>query len=354
MQHLIHRVLRFFVLTLAAGLFAACSAPSANPAVNTPDQFAWQRFMEVSRPIPGDPQGHVAWEGWALAREVFADPNATPDWDTLVAAPRTLEHFDPMPLQQMAAHPEDAPVAAFDPALSPFGVNETRMNRATFDFIVANNLWYIEGQEALFASGHPIVFPVEAMEVKAQWRPVTPDQAPLYHTTTLTTADGQVHIFGLTALHITTKDLPNWFWATWEHKSNPDRETVIPSRDRAGLPVQLKGTVWENYVLRGSQIDFVDSTGRPTILANSQIEEGFEATSSCITCHARATIGKRDPTLGGAADRLDIFASVAPLLGSTGAPNPDWFYTLSNGTVTPKYAQTDFVWSLLRAGRRTP
>ena len=29
--------------------------------------------------------------------------------------------------------------------------------------------------------------------------------------------------FGLTALHITTKDLPNWLWATFEHVDNPAR-----------------------------------------------------------------------------------------------------------------------------------
>ena len=36
-------------------------------------------------------------------------------------------------------------------------------------------------------------------------------------------SSGVTRLFGLTALHITTKDLPNWFWATFESVYNPGR-----------------------------------------------------------------------------------------------------------------------------------
>ena len=45
------------------------------------------------------------------------------------------------------------------------------------------------------------------------------------------------------------------------------------------------------YRLKGAQVDFTDRTGRPTIVGNSITEAGFVSTSSCITCHARASIG---------------------------------------------------------------
>ncbi len=160
------------------------------------------------------------------------------------------------------------------------------MNRATFDFIVDNELWYVEGQQVMFDTGTPIAFPEESKEIKAQWRLIDQDAADRYHTATFINDDGEDELWGLTSLHITTKDVPNWFWATWEHADNTDLEAIVPSVDTHGLPDQLVGTKWENYVLRGSQVDFVDSTGRPTILANSQIEDGFQETSSCITCHA--------------------------------------------------------------------
>jgi hypothetical protein len=340
-------------------LLAACTTTIQHPAVNSPDHFAWQLFMEINQPIPDDPQGRVVWEGWALAREVFADPNGTPDWETLTDSPlRELEQFDPMPLQQLLADPTLTAIPEFDPILSLLFVNETRMNRAAFDFIVENELWYVEGQEAMFNRNESIIFPTDAKEVKALWRPIAPEEAHLFHTTTLTNAEGELELYGLTSLHITTKDLPNWFWATWEHVSNPNREAVVPSRDRAGLPAELRGTKWENYVLRGTQIDFVDPTGRPTILASSEIEAGFEATSSCITCHARSTIG---PAIVGQEfpfNRLAVFIGEDPTgqfpIGAVGAPDPAWFFDTSSGDETPKYVQLDFVWALIRAQRRNP
>ena len=46
-----------------------------------------------------------------------------------------------------------------------------------------------------------------------------------------------------------------------------------------------------DYRLKGAQVDFTDRTGRPTIVGNSITEAGFVSTSSCITCHAWASIG---------------------------------------------------------------
>ncbi len=158
----------------------------------------------------------------------------------------------------------------------------------------------------------------------------------------------------MTSLHITTKDLPNWFWATFEHEDNPGLEAVVPSKDEYGLPNSLKGTKWENYVLRGSQVDFVDSFGQKTILANSQIERGFQRSSSCITCHARATIGERPRKRQGESlgiNRLSVFEGDD---GSVGSPEPSWFVDTDRVPAAQEYVQMDFVWSLFRAQRRDP
>lgn len=55
-------------------------------------------------------------------------------------------------------------------------------------------------------------------------------------------------------------------------------------------PDELSGTKWENYRLRGTQVNFVDSFGKDTRLANAQIEANVELQSSCITCHAEAAM----------------------------------------------------------------
>ena len=110
-----------------------------------------------------------------------------------------------------------------------------------------------------------------------------------------------------------------------------------------------------------SQIDFIDPLGKPTILANSQIEEGFQTTSSCITCHAMASIG---PRIGKEkqANRLSIFQDTHAItgkdsivVGPTGSPDYSMFESKKFGDEVigeVNYIQSDFVWSLMRAKRQ--
>ena len=92
----------------------------------------------------------------------------------------------------------------------------------------------------------------------------------------------------------------------------------------------LEGTKWENYRLRGTQVDFVTSIGAPTVLANSQIESGFQQRSSCITCHALAFMDSRGMNIG--------FPTMV------GSPNPRDFVDPATGRPV---MQADFVWSML-------
>jgi hypothetical protein len=364
-------------------------------AINDADRFAWMLFSRINRPAnPAEPDGPVLWETWANARDVFADPNEPPTWEEEVAAKRSLDDLDPRPLQQVVADrlqesggpgERGANVQPqFDPQVIDRQGNETRLNRETFDFIVDNDLYFIEGQEAFFQQGRAVIFPLDAKEIKAQWRRLG-DVSDIdefrkeYHTAIFKRGEVE-EVWGLTALHITTKDLPNWFWATFEHKDNLGIEAVVPSRDSFGRAddgshterltalleeAGLDTRRWDNYRLRGTQIDFTDPIGRPTILANSQIEEGFQETSSCITCHARASIGPKPrqefPRPGEEprqsphdVARLPVFESDDPLRGSIGTPDPDWFAEDRTNPPAHKFTQLDFVWSMFRARRRDP
>jgi hypothetical protein len=194
--------------------------------------------------------------------------------------------------------------------------------------------------------------------------------------------DGTERLYGLTALHIVSKDLPSWFWATFEHVDNPTLEDSegwqLRSVDRfacAGEPadcnraprgIGLEGTVWENYRLRGTLTRFVDDAGRPLLLANSELEAGMQSTSSCITCHARSSIGLVDavPT------RLPIFegwpndgsrangsltagapATPGERRGYVGMPSREWFESV-RASGNSLFAPLDFVWSLSKARPR--
>jgi hypothetical protein len=456
-----------------------------HPAVNNPDKFAWELFIQLNHPAKvgergtpdltktlGEP-GLRVWETWKLARtEVFLpDGCKPPAWDEVaptpgpvasqpsllqsVQNPTELKFFDPPKFSEdiadrLGVEVDPSPLAQpnlnfatqLSPAISTPTVdvqdlgNETRMNRATFDFVVSKRLYNIEGQEDFLRRGLAIEFPADSIEVKAAWRlfserELDPErtfedlngdgtvadnerglallQRRFYVAYGLATDEGtqqvQTKPFGLVGLHIITKDIPNWFWATFEHASNPLPE--VGNLDRhsppeTGSPQEVSRTVWENYRLRGTQVDFVDATGRPTTLGNTQIEGGFQASSSCITCHARASIGQRldnlfardgqqmfgpgtfippsgsisrPPSAPGSytfgANRLNVFEDIhatrafptlpandpqnrtrqiARLTGAIGAPDPKLFAL--EGTSRAQYTQLDFVWSLRRAFRQ--
>lgn len=375
-------LIRHFMLLTAlccASATPALSEPYDIPqdtaaAANRPDEYAWRLFVAFNWPADATKRaansaakfgadGPVVWETWKNARgEVFRldgkDPGEWLDQPAIVAS-RNVTDFDPRPLQQIARDNERGiPQPAFDPFAALNQVNETRLNKEAYEFVRSKTLYNRDGQNALAKAGElTISFPLPAKEIKAQWRVIAEADKPRYHWTTLRQGDTTI-IFGLTALHITTKDLPNWFWATFEHVDNPTRPNnepwMLESRDSFACPtaphncnlaptgIGLQGTKWEFYRLRGTQTDFVDSRGNITHLANSQPEEGFQKTSSCITCHARATIGASGN------DRLPFFKPDQQ--SYNGPPDPNWFVTKdANGKQIPHYTQLDFVWSLFRA-----
>lgn len=218
------------------------------------------------------------------------------------------------------------------------------------------------------------------------------------------------------ALHISSKDIPNWVWATFEHVGNPGRcdytgcndsfgyessDTVntgqsknytrphmacdnlplpsfvldlgksypagsrrpslsavfaalgIGTTDSTTLVPSPKDRAWLSYELKGAQVEFADSTGRPTHLGNSVTEGGFVSTSSCMTCHARsgATVAGTIPPALGVFENGVTDSGYLP--SSYGLPLPDW-YNRSGQPPTLQVLQTDFVWGFLAANSTKP
>ena len=134
------------------------------------------------------------------------------------------------------------------PILAPIGqgvLEETRRNRASFDFIVQNNLFKLSGLIAAF--GKTISFPIDAIEIKANWVAVSgiPDfthnrvtvaEVPqLYHVSTANDVQ-----YALVAMHVISKLVPNWTWATFEHRFNPARCDVIGCKDMFGAQTAMR------------------------------------------------------------------------------------------------------------------
>jgi hypothetical protein len=347
------------------------------------DEYAWRLFVALNWPADRaarsadrkrrlGAEGPTVWESWQTAGNVFREDGADPgSWDGAMRLSTAAMdgRFETLSLKDLpnARHiVGGVMVPLLDPVADAKRLTEIRLNRATYEFIRAHELYNVEGQLRGVADG-PLAFPYGAKQVKAKWRVISPAERSRYHTLGVTLADGTRRLYGLTALHIASKDLPTWFWATFEHIDNrtlPDGEGwQLPSRDsfacrgaasdcnRAPRAVGLEGTVWQYYRLRGTLTDFVDTTGAPLRLANSELEKGFQATASCITCHARASIG----TTAGVTLRLPIFdptdaasdGRIRVRRGYTGLPQDEWFGPTAGGR--PVFRALDFVWSLSKA-----
>lgn len=196
---------------------------------------------------------------------------------------------------------------------------EVRMNRDAFTYVVDNpagyELFNLEGQQAALADpAYTFQFPAAALEVKAAWRILEPGQDDSRYWTSYgiyTDNHGKARLskIGLTGLHIISKILPDWVWYTFEQVDNPTAtyqyfegtrgSALGPNQtlNAAAAPVNarfqaaLAGTKWQYYALMGWQYQFEHPKGTPTLLANTQAETYFQASSSCMTCHSLSSIG---------------------------------------------------------------
>lgn len=330
-----------------------------------PDRLSWQLFVELTAPT-GYP-GKVVFESWASNEDTFV---AQPGWPT-VPSPKVL-HFPALAGQKPT---EQGPWQRMAP-----GGEEVRRNRVTFDYITAqeNRFHTRAGLARAFADKREIKLPVDSIEVKANWIIADAVERARYYVSVA--SDGKE--YALVALHITTKLIPNWTWATFEHADNIGRCDVMGCLDTFGATVPLVAPraspntrypscgkmealavmmgqaklspAFANYCLKGSQVDFVTSTGLPTLLGNSVTEFGFVDTSSCISCHARASVnaqGEPAHRFGfiEPPDRTRSNCPPAGLCSPNGSPDPAWFWdNLDSGEPVLKALQTDFLFSIAR------
>ncbi len=359
----------FAFVALAAGeAFAdSCSEtsleapePFADACVRTalenPSELAWvvlSKICDLGAPRGAEPQV-CEWQTWAT------------DDDTFPKAPREGDPPEWPERARPAAH-------RVDPE-APCGESEKLRNRAAFDYIVTRHLWHRDGLVGAWKEGaeNPqglrIDFPANAIEVEASWKRLGENRREgTFHQKTVVTTENETVLCGLTGLDVRVKILPNWLWFTVEHVDNPGRCDYIGCRDGFGqtpayVPPQPTtgkvypaedltcalqalipdlNEVWRQYRLKGTQLDFVGSDGRPTFLGNSHLEGPvIPASSSCITCHAQAGFDRKGMNLRG-------HGFVGPLsVAAYGAPDPAWFYDTAPTGWELRYRQADFTWAI--------
>ncbi|UXI69769.1 hypothetical protein [Tahibacter amnicola] len=170
-------------------------------------------------------------------------------------------------------------------------------NKSMFDFVFRNDIYHQEGIAAVFnrnaanisgsTAGLPyrltstagalteIDFPIDAVMIKSNWLEKGRAQAlglrddpnapyiKMTINTRVTDNNGSILVKGehwLVAMHISSKDIPNWLWATWEHVNNPGRCDYIGCNDSYGYSTADKvgANQATNYTTPFEQCDDLD------------------------------------------------------------------------------------------------
>jgi len=332
-------------------------------AINEPDRYAWQLFVALN--WPGDEnncqsdknkrlgeEGLTTWQMWRSREETFlANAKQPKSWNKACKSANFLT-----------------------PPQGDFSViadEEVRLNKRIYKYIRKNKLYSLDQQESLAKAGiKNIEFPIGVKEIKAHWVKISEDDKDRYHWITVE-RDNTTEFYGLSALHISSKDQPTWFWSTFEHIDNEQywpqvypsafRGWQVPSVDSIACPADnlacnelpqgfgLEGTKWQYFRLRGTQIDWVDNRGNPTVLTNSQIEGSFDQqTMSCLTCHALAVKGASGESMPIALLPGTVNDEGLPH-GYIGTLDPKLFNDSNNNPVP--YVGLDYVWTLRHAQR---
>lgn len=308
-------------------------------AGNDWDKVGWEFFIALNQPVATG-STTLVWETMRETTDVFLPNGATPNgWAVPPKTPqsvcdkaakiqgmdmaRPFHNFDSV-FQADGLQLLDNP-AALNPLASaarpPTAVQlQMLMDGVTLGYILEKSLYNMNGVSAFAQAGQPASFPANALEFKASaiWigndsklmnnlqktyeiinayyeihdtsgRPVLgPDGQPTY----------AVGWAALTGFHISIKPVTNpaWVWITFENMSNGTYTMAslqVPIPDAAKTynteyQKQLGTSALAQYQLDGSQVAFTEN-GKPTILANSQIESAFQHSSSCITCHGTSS-----------------------------------------------------------------
>jgi hypothetical protein len=245
------------------------------------------------------------------------------------------------------------------------------------------------GLAAAFTQVAPIGFPNDAVEIKIDWIPV-PTLIQFLNNNGVTgvtpaivaqnyfvTQQGSTQ-YAMTSVHIGTKDLPSWLWATFEHRWNPGRCGTMGCYDEYGVlppltsiaPAAVPNTqypacpkspelaatfrgeglpdVWQNYCLKSTQIDFVSTQlatqGQPVLNGDSIVERIAAnvpiAQSSCITCHAYAAFNK-DGKVCRDNNGLKTPAPVGPFTPQAGQKTFDFVWGLFFITIATRLAHPE-------------
>jgi len=331
------------------------SLPGSDDSLYGPSfsSLAWGLFMEAMSPTP---DGSLSFENWTEECQLNPDMVGCPSKSSRAAAAKAAGDGKVRLLHAGATGPiKKIPGTDCGPmitaAIKGYRAPSNLTKNAIFceevyvsppeaDFVQSAGLTTLVGQQ-VYGNEHTRVinFPgtglnqlrpdLDSLEVKLDWVPASSFKSPTFAcpdpTYTLYTQTINGTCYALVGVHISSKVMPTWLWATFEPNSritNPNRcdaklygpcfdpwgttsskpygkgETVQQSEElRQAMAAAQLHPAFRNYFLTGVQTKFVGSDGKPILLGNSFVEfnQGVApGESSCITCHQYAHFdGKR-------------------------------------------------------------
>src|SRR6185295_15978294 len=192
----------------------------------------------------------------------------------------------------MAAPPTNSSVKMVNTTIC----EEARQNPTTQAFIVKKGYQVRSGQAAAAKAGADIDFPGASIEVKVDWIPAS-DYSPAF---TCKTPPAGVHVsmidgecYAMAGMHISSKLLKDWIWATFEPQS-----------------LQANPTLLGNSIIEGENVGMT------------------KGTASCISCHSVSSVEADAAGTDG-----------IQFLPATGPVGPQF-------VVPAGWIARDFVWSL--------
>jgi len=354
----------FFLLSLlplgVSAAEAAAKAPTiARPATASDKDavaaYAWFLFVQAVTPAAN---GSLTFETWTEQCQLNPAMVGCPPPSATAGKTRTL-HASALARKVRGTAPKAAggtdngiecnamqttPLNGYAPpknvTSSAQFCEEVYVNPDEVAFVKTNGLVTLTGQQK-YAAGlsNTITFPWTAVEIKADWVPTSSFANPTFAcpdtTNTLYTETINGTCFALVGLHISSKVLPDWLWATFEPASvvtNPNRcdpklydacfdpwgttsktpygkgKTVPQSASLKQLMASANlPKAFSNYYLTGAQTQFVDAKGAAIPLGSSFVE--FNAgvppgQASCITCHRYAYYDGKPPAAGNPEDNF--------------------------------------------------
>lgn len=421
-----------------------------NAAMSCPDMLAWKLFIETVRQnfITQWTSGDLMWPESPLpiCSATQGQPCCTPGsernpgysnpTDPSLHCPFYAGGRDQAMTSAMVGRRADDSSVPGEPELhGPTTISTTPIslyNRSMFDYSFRNNLYNSTGLIAVLNNANAdldsnspyhavsvpgrltsVSFKIDGWMVRSQWisreaalaagvvdDPENPFVKVIlgarrsYNFNPSTFPPGE---YWLMSFHLSTKDIPVWFWADFWHVNAPGRcdytgcndsygyytgsivrpglsrnftppaTRQAPTREgkqqqyvtglyypdgtrtpalsslfsklgigtgpKAGATPSPGNPAWRSYRLRGSQWDFTDPAGRPSYMGATASNGGIVTGTSCVSCHATAGTLASGPS----PQILGVY------FNWSGAPNPANF-NLNARPATNIILQNDFVW----------